>query len=661
MNKKNSHLVMTLGLVLSLFTSLFSFQPARATGVLFASPTGADSGTCNSWAAACTLQYALSTAVSGDEIWVKQGVHKPTVDSGDRNATFALKNGVAIYGGFTGTETSLNQRNAFSNVTILSGDIDGNDTLDENGISITLNGSNSYHVVTGVAVDNTSVLDGFTITGGQADGASFPNDRGGGMYNNDGSPTLTGLYFRHNTAAFGGGMYNRTYSDPIMTEVYFWSNTTSGNGGGMYNDVYSDPSLHYVFFLDNTADDNGGGMYNNNNSEPILTNTFFISGNTATNGGGMYNDESNPTLTNVVFNTNMATANGGGMFNLDSNPILTNVTVSKNNAVANGGGMYNSGSNPEIHNSIMWGNTAPTGSQVRNILSSTPTFSYSDIQDCGGSVSWVGICGADGSGNIDADPLFVDAITGDLRLQVTSPAIDAGNNAAPKLSGITLDANSDPRFVDVPSVPDTGNGTAPIVDMGAFELYYGEHLFTSIASQDGWILESSETSNKGGKLNKGASTLNVGDDAANKQYRAVLSFGTAVLPDNAVVTKVTLKVKRQGVTGGGNPITTFKGFMVDVKKGNFGTSALQLTDFQTKGDKTISGLKPKPVNGWYTMNLTGAKTQINLTGNTQIRLRFKLDDNNNFAANFLKLYSGNASGANKPQLIVEYYLGAYAP
>jgi Tol biopolymer transport system component len=181
-------------------------------------------------------------------------------------------------------------------------------------------------------------------------------------------------------------------------------------------------------------------------------------------------------------------------------------------------------------------------------------------------------------------------------------------------------------------------------------------VFTSNAKQDGWILEADEFSNTGGTLNNGASTLNVGDDAANRQYRTVLSFNTAALTANAEITKATLKVRRQGVTGGGNPITIFGGFMVDVKKGNFGKATLQLTDFQTKGNKTLSGLKPKLVNGWYSMNLTPAIPQINKTGMTQIRLRFKLDDNNNFTPNFLSLYSGNAGAANRPQLIVEYYV-----
>ncbi len=185
--------------------------------------------------------------------------------------------------------------------------------------------------------------------------------------------------------------------------------------------------------------------------------------------------------------------------------------------------------------------------------------------------------------------------------------------------------------------------------------------FTSIAIQDGWILESSETSKKGGTLNSNATTFNLGDDATKKQYLGILSFNTgAALPDNAVITSVILKVKKRGITGGGNPLTTFQGFMVDIKKGPFGTAALQTDDFQTTAGKSYGPFKPTPVNNWYSINLTGAQAYINklstASGLTQIRLRFKLDDNNNAIANLLSLYSGNAPALNRPQLVITYYV-----
>ncbi len=142
---------------------------------------------------------------------------------------------------------------------------------------------------------------------------------------------------------------------------------------------------------------------------------------------------------------------------------------------------------------------------------------------------------------------------------------------------------------------------------------------------------------------------------------AILSFNTGVgLPDNAVITKVTLKVKRQGVSGGGNPLKTFQGFMVDVKNGVFGKAALQAGDFQAKATKSFGPFKPALSGGWYSLDLTAGKETINKLstafGLTQIRLRFKLDDNNNAVANTLSLFSGNGPATSRPQLIIEYYV-----
>lgn len=185
--------------------------------------------------------------------------------------------------------------------------------------------------------------------------------------------------------------------------------------------------------------------------------------------------------------------------------------------------------------------------------------------------------------------------------------------------------------------------------------------FVSNSAQDGWILESSETSGKGGAFNAAASTFPLGDDAAKKQYRGILSFYTgARIPDNAVITSVILKVKKQGIAGGGNPLAIFQGFMADIRKGPFDKAALQGADFQARAGKSYGPFKPALVSNWYSIDLTGAKAYINKSsssaGLTQIRLRFNRDDNNNAVANILRLFSGNAPlAANRPQLIITYY------
>ena len=139
---------------------------ATAQPILYvdADASGADDG--SSWTNAFEeLDEALDAAESGAQIWVAEGVYYPT-DDPERAESFFLKSGVAVYGGFTGTETSLDQRTADpdENGCVLSGDIGAEDD----------DSDNSYHVIIAAGVDDTAVLDGFLVTGGNADG-EFPN------------------------------------------------------------------------------------------------------------------------------------------------------------------------------------------------------------------------------------------------------------------------------------------------------------------------------------------------------------------------------------------------------------------------------------------------------------------------------------------------------
>jgi hypothetical protein len=153
-----------------------SAQTADLTGQVYYVMPGAN-GTCSSWADACELQTAISNAEAGDQIWVAKGIYKPTTPS-NRQATFQLNSGVAIYGGFPVAGGAWEARDWEANPTTLSGDIGEPGSTD-----------NSYHVVTGSGVDATAILDGFTVSGGNANSANYPYFCGGGMYN-DISPTL---------------------------------------------------------------------------------------------------------------------------------------------------------------------------------------------------------------------------------------------------------------------------------------------------------------------------------------------------------------------------------------------------------------------------------------------------------------------------------------
>jgi predicted outer membrane repeat protein len=456
----------------------FAPAPVQAANILYVKPSAGGSGDCGSWADACALQTAIDAAAPGDEIWVAAGVHKPTHETtpGDaRTATFQLASGVAVYGGFSGAEIFRHQRDWLAHETILSGDIgvQGDD------------GDNAYHVVTGSGADATAILDGFTVTAGNADGVDLDSG-GGGMHNEAGSPTVRHALFVGNYAQFGGGMFNGS-SSPVLVEVTFQGNSAM-TGGGMDNS-YSSPVLVDVTFRGNTSTDVGG--MSNLGGSPILVNVVFA-GNMADDiAGGMNSSLSDPSLANVIFTGNSARL-AGGLYTWKSSPSLANVTFSRNTSTFLGAAIYSSTSgNPVLDNCLLWGNTAPSGRQMDNDGASIPTIAYSDIQGSGGSgISWDGDLGVDGGGNIDADPLFVDADGPDgipgtmddwLRLRSASPAIDAGDNDAVPADTLDLDGDGDtseqlpldmarlPRFADAPIVPNTGNGTPPIVDIGAYE------------------------------------------------------------------------------------------------------------------------------------------------------------------------------------------------
>ncbi len=394
---------------------------ARLPAILYAAADGLTSGTCDSWANACQLWYALSRAVSGDQIWAAAGTYLPNTAglSDQRGATFQLKAGVAVYGGFAGTETSLGGRNSdpAANGTVLSGDIGvaGNSA------------DNAYHVVIGTGTGPLAVLDGFTVTGGHADGGGANSD-GAGMYNASGaSPTLRNLIFTGNasTTGAGGGMANFSNSRPSLTDVAFAGNTAT-SGGGMYN-AYSSPTLTRVIFSGNTATDDGGGI-NQSWSSPTLSDVTF-SGNSATVEGGAMATwiDSRPTLTNVTFSGNTVTNNGwgGAMSITDSTATLNNVTFAANSAgsLGRGGAILTYDATVTITNSILWGNTGGQGPQVY-LTRGTTTITYSDVQG-----------GLAGTGNINADPLLgvlgsYGGATKVLPLLPGSPAIDAATAAS---------------------------------------------------------------------------------------------------------------------------------------------------------------------------------------------------------------------------------------
>ena len=181
--------------------------------------------------------------------------------------------------------------------------------------------------------------------------------------------------------------------------------------------------------------------------------------------------------------------------------------------------------------------------------------------------------------------------------------------------------------------------------------------YTSTAAYDGWVLESTETSNVGGTLST-AGTLRVGDDAANRQFRSILYFDTSSLPENAVIRSATLAIYKIGVVGT-DPLTltTFHSLLADIKKGTFGAAALKNDDFQAAASASAIGNFSSIGGGWYQLVVPASDyTYINLTGATQFRLRFFTPSNQNNVANYGTFNAGEAASAYRPVLNIEYSL-----
>lgn len=176
---------------------------------------------------------------------------------------------------------------------------------------------------------------------------------------------------------------------------------------------------------------------------------------------------------------------------------------------------------------------------------------------------------------------------------------------------------------------------------------------------DGWVLERADDSGKGSDVVDAlGSTARLGDDATDRQYRSVLDFDTSALPDGAVVTGLTLRIKRESITGV-NPFTSFGFLKMEVATGYFhGDPALERFDFHAVGRGGVGRFISTPAEGWYRAVLRfAAYDLVSPTGSTQFRLRFARDDDDDQTADYLSFYTGDAPAeADRPQLTVTYYV-----
>jgi predicted outer membrane repeat protein len=465
-----------------------------------------------------SVQQALTmaaTQVSGDatacEIWVAFGTYKPT-DGTDRTATFLLRDKVGLHGGFHGNESQLGDR-APGWVSTLSGNI--GDESDEK--------DNSYHVVTGAT---GATLEGFTITGGYADEIESDQwfDFGGGMYNEDASPTVANCVFTENTAYRGGGMAVLGLA-PNLINCTFTNNRALMEGGGMANYIGS-PTVVGCTFTGNSAQESGGGMLNDDSTTTVVDSAF--TDNSGHEGGGIANFGGTPTVTNCTFTSNSSASFGGGVFSTQSpirvigctfagnsaeygggatimnnaQPIVENSSFLGNSATASGGGLHIENCSPSVTNCTFESNNANSGGGVRDQGVRTSitncTFAGNGATRYGGGIDFAGNeewvtntilwndkadadaeirnsegnltvshsivqGGFSGDSNLAADPLFVSAT--DLHLRGDSPAIDKGSDACP--SGAPATDKDGKGRLDITKVPNAAGMHG--VDIGAYE------------------------------------------------------------------------------------------------------------------------------------------------------------------------------------------------
>ncbi|MEP0546336.1 MAG: endonuclease [Rhodothermales bacterium] len=382
------------------------------------------------------LAVAEAFADEVAEVWVAEGTYRPgdaTAMTGGRRASFHLKSGVAVYGGFAGHEGELDERDLTAHVTVLSGDLDGDGEA----------AGNAYHVVTATEADSTTVLDGFTITMGNTLDAEFA--RGGGLYVTGGAPVLRHLTIAQNVAAGGGGMYVEAGS-PLLFDVAFVRNTAflfgSGTGGGLSLSGGSATVINARFYS-NRAGTGGGGLTVSNGGTPLIVNSAFVANDGGPIGGAVYSLHSDPVLVNVVATRNEVFEQGGALFSVG--------------ATSEGGG------DPVVRNGVFWDND---GGEIGTVNASVPDVAHSIVQ--GGY--------AGGTVVLTSNPRFVRQPGtdgpddyGDLRLQEGSPGVDFGLAEYLPLDRWDVDGDGDtaePLPIDLASAPRL-QGNA--VDLGAYE------------------------------------------------------------------------------------------------------------------------------------------------------------------------------------------------
>lgn len=380
--------------------------------------TGSNNGT--SWANAYTdINAPLSFATALDEIWVAAGTYKPNGTA--RTSSFTFYNGMKIYGGFNGSETQLSERNPKTNITILSGDINDNDNAIINATEATRQ-DNAYHVISVRGNTKDLFIDGFKITGGNANGPTLTTGAGA-------------LQYYHTR---GGAIYVNTYTTGDSSSININNCILEANSG-------SDTGVASSYFPSGVLNQN----YTLNFDSCIMRNNFSGTNSQILYAGANgYSWIANGTLKNCLFYNNSSTSGASCLYlsasNANSgnqngiNVDIINTTFASNTGVSGNVIKTVDGSNVRIKNSIIYNNGSLTPFTIGGSLGG-PSLQNTISQ--GGQISGQNV-----------DPL----LNANFTLQATSPAINSGNNTLlPANTNFDLAGNN--RIVNT------------TVDMGAYE------------------------------------------------------------------------------------------------------------------------------------------------------------------------------------------------
>lgn len=405
-------------------------------GVIYVNHGARGEGDGSTWQDAFPeLQNALAVAEEGDKLWIAQGVYVPTAKR-DRSVAFVIERGIALYGGFSGSEWDESQRDPERNPTLLSGNIGDHDMREDN----------SYHVLECLPAASMIILDGLKITGAFND---RENNYGAGVSLISTTAAFVNCRVTDNEGRVGGGIYALD-SFATFTNCNFVRN--NGIGCLLNNSVIQ---LADCLFRRNSSN-RGGALHIYNGADATVVRCDFIGNRSHTDGGAVYT-YGNPYFESCYFARNKALSfggsYGGAILLLTGSATITNCTVVNNWSNFNSGGIttFSPESQPVIRNCIVWGNRSVNGDRHGWVEENQVLLHAGSMKQCLVE-GFTGRYG--GRSNFDGDPMFVDVEGRNFRVRAGSPCVDRGKDEA---VSETTDLDGNPRIL-------SGR-----VDLGAYE------------------------------------------------------------------------------------------------------------------------------------------------------------------------------------------------